>query len=154
MTFVSLLLQFAADFAQRWIVNWLEKRAANYKAKPLLNTPLSSLPSSPAVQEIRIEDASISADNGQEQETQQEKNTSTSRKNLTVQQQDPTCQPEIAKTPSIKRRQQPQQEGLVSSFRFYFHRWNVDDLNGTVPSHYLFTKSVIFCYPIVKIRIL
>lgn len=102
-------MQFAADFAQRWIVNWLEKRSANYKTKPVLNpqTTIPSTPNSPGVQEIVIEDTDAAANTPDSVST--DKEATKSRKNSNGQ-QEPAIQSE-PKTPSIKRRQ-AQNEGL------------------------------------------
>lgn len=36
--------QFAADYVQRWIVNWLEKRAVNYKNIPAPHSGVQEIP--------------------------------------------------------------------------------------------------------------
>jgi len=115
------VIQFAADFAQRWIVNWLEKRSGTYKTKLALYQQQPSSPpasTSNTHQEVRIEETNAS-DNASEAPLSDKNGTTEKavRKNsLTSQLQEPGSQSEMTKTPSMKRRQQSQQEGRVSIF--------------------------------------
>lgn len=112
------VVQFAADFAQRWIVNWLEKRSGNYKTKSSLYQQQPSSPTSNTHQDVRIEEPNAS-DNASETASSDKNGTTEKvvRKNsLTSQLQETGPTSEMTKTPSMKKRQQSQQEGLVSIF--------------------------------------
>lgn len=105
--------EFAADFAQRWIVNWLEKRSVNYKSRLPLYEPCTSVSPSSGYQEIRIEEPN--ANNDPPEPALPDKNGTTAkigrRNSLTSQQQELPSQSEMTKTPSLNRRQHSQQEG-------------------------------------------
>ena len=116
LTCSLLPLQFAADFAQRWIVNWLEKRSANYKSKPAMLNSQTSIPSSPSnqsgVQEIVIEDTEgvVVANTADSTSSDKEANTK-SQKNSNGSQLESLAVQAEPKTPTIKRRL-AQNEGL------------------------------------------
>ena len=96
----------------------MEKRSGNYKNKSPLYQQQPSVSPPNTHQEVRIEEPN-GTDNTSETALSDKNGTSakTTRKNsLTGQQQEPILHSEMAKTPSMKRRQQSQQEGRVSSF--------------------------------------
>lgn len=97
-----LFSQFAADYAQRWIVNWLEKRSANYKVKPVQLPKRTTPPSSKDQQENQIKDAT--PEETPQCSLGQVQNSPASRRNSLSQLLDSANQPEQSKTPSFKRR--------------------------------------------------
>lgn len=129
LTCSLLPLQFAADFAQRWIVNWLEKRSANYKSKPAMLNSQTSIPSSPSnqsgVQEIVIEDTEgVVANTADSTSSDKEANTK-STKNSNGSQLEPAAVQAEPKTPTIKRRL-AQNEGLSLLSIFLKNLFNLE----------------------------